>query len=100
MRHHTWRPWKPSTVGAAILVAACSVNTMTTTLPGDAPEPTTATPSAPATEAAPAAEPEPRAYPLLAEWTGPYGGVPAFDRMEIAAPFSRAYQSAPVARLG
>lgn len=22
--------------------------------------------------------------PLLAEWTGPYGGVPAFDRMELA----------------
>ena len=23
-------------------------------------------------------------YPLLAEWTGPYGGVPAFDEMDLA----------------
>ena len=23
--------------------------------------------------------------PLLGEWTGPYGGVPAFDRMDVGA---------------
>ncbi|MEZ4454602.1 MAG: M3 family metallopeptidase [Nannocystaceae bacterium] len=27
----------------------------------------------------------PQEHPLLAEWTGPYGGVPAFDRMELGA---------------
>ena len=27
---------------------------------------------------------EPVANPLLAEWTGPYGGVPAFDQMDLA----------------
>jgi peptidyl-dipeptidase Dcp len=37
---------------------------------------------APAASAA-AAEPGPD-NPLLAEWTGPYGGVPAFDRMDLA----------------
>jgi len=26
----------------------------------------------------------PETNPLLAEWTGPYGGVPAFDRMDLA----------------
>ncbi len=26
----------------------------------------------------------PATNPLLAEWTGPYGGVPAFDRMDLA----------------
>jgi peptidyl-dipeptidase Dcp len=38
------------------------------------------TPAKPATPA----EPEPDNV-LLAEWTGPYGGVPAFDRMDLAA---------------
>ena len=27
----------------------------------------------------------PAANPLLAEWTGPHGGVPAFDKMDLAA---------------
>jgi peptidyl-dipeptidase Dcp len=75
---------------AAVLVAACAGNTMTTTPPVDASEPETAAaaPAEPASgsgaaaKSAPAADPE--GNPLLAEWTGPYGGVPAFDRMEIA----------------
>ena len=25
-----------------------------------------------------------RAYPIFAKWTGPYGGVPAFDRARVA----------------
>ncbi|MCL4819260.1 MAG: M3 family metallopeptidase [Vicinamibacteria bacterium] len=29
--------------------------------------------------------PAPAANPLLAEWTGPHGGVPAFDKMDLAA---------------
>jgi Zn-dependent oligopeptidase len=33
----------------------------------------------------PAPPPRPRRpNPLLAEWAGPYGGVPAFDRMDLA----------------
>ncbi len=35
------------------------------------------------TEAAPAAAPQPSANPLTAEWTGPHGGVPAWDRMNV-----------------
>ena len=27
---------------------------------------------------------EPVTNPLLAEWVGPYGGVPAFDKMDLA----------------
>jgi peptidyl-dipeptidase Dcp len=48
---------------------------------------TPATPAAPAAPAKPAAAPaEPEDdNPLLAEWTGLYGGVPAFDAMDLAA---------------
>lgn len=46
--------------------------------------PSAATPAKPTASAATKpAEPKPRS-PLLAEWTGPYGGVPAFDRMDLA----------------
>ncbi|MCA9709754.1 MAG: M3 family metallopeptidase [Myxococcales bacterium] len=49
--------------------------------------PATAAPSSPAAAAAPAAD-EPAApaggEALLAEWEGPYGGVPAFDRMQLS----------------
>jgi peptidyl-dipeptidase Dcp len=39
----------------------------------------------PAALAAPAAAPAARvANPLLAPWTGPYGGVPAFDKVQVA----------------
>jgi len=44
---------------------------------------TTATIETPAPAAAPAT-PAAADNPLLAGWTGPYGGVPAFDRMELA----------------
>ncbi|MDZ4759511.1 MAG: M3 family metallopeptidase [Alphaproteobacteria bacterium] len=54
---------------AAALFASCS----TTQAP--------AGPEARPDQAAGAALP---ANPLLAEWTGPHGGVPAFDRMELA----------------
>ncbi|HYR07352.1 MAG TPA: M3 family metallopeptidase [Longimicrobium sp.] len=39
-----------------------------------------ATADAGATAAAPAAEPN---NPLLAEWTGPYGGIPPFDQVRV-----------------
>ena len=44
------------------------------------------TPSADVTQAPQAAPPATQALPdnpLLAEWTGPYGGVPAFDAMDL-----------------
>jgi peptidyl-dipeptidase Dcp len=73
-------------IGALTLLAACAENTMTKTPPVDTPEPEIAAAAAPAAavEAEPAAAAEPAANVLLAEWTGPHGGVPAFDRMEIA----------------
>ena len=37
----------------------------------------------PATSAAPATEPASAANPLLAPWTGPYGGVPPFDEVKV-----------------
>jgi peptidyl-dipeptidase Dcp len=43
-----------------------------------------ATPIAMATEADPASEPvAPPPNPLLAPWSGPYGGVPPFDRIRV-----------------
>ncbi|MEQ1931242.1 MAG: M3 family metallopeptidase, partial [Parvularculaceae bacterium] len=39
-------------------------------------------PAAPTAEAAPAAEPG-DGNALLAEWSGPHGGVPAFDKMDV-----------------
>lgn len=40
--------------------------------------------TAPAALAAPAASAAQAANPLLAKWAGPYGGVPAFDKVQIA----------------
>ena len=41
-------------------------------------------PATPGATPAPAAVTPAPEYILLAEWTGPYGGVPAFDRMDLA----------------
>ena len=71
MRQHSRTIVHTTGIAALILVAACSWSTMTMTSV-DTPEPGAAT------------EAEPAVNPLLAEWTGPYGGVPAFDEMEIA----------------
>jgi peptidyl-dipeptidase Dcp len=60
-------------------LAACTkTHDHGTTDPGDTK---VAEPAQPAAAAEPEAVP---LSPLLAEWTGPYGGVPAFDRMELA----------------
>ena len=62
-------------IAALVVLAACSQNAVTE-------------PSSKAREAAPAAvsesAPASEANILLAEWTGPYGGVPAFDTMDLA----------------
>jgi peptidyl-dipeptidase Dcp len=84
MRHHARKPWNGICVAALILVVACAGNTMTTTQPVDTPQPETAdAPAKPAMEAKPATESQANDNILLAEWNGPYGGVPPFDRMEI-----------------
>ncbi len=83
MCHRPWKTCNATGLAAVILVAACAGNTMTMK-PVDAPEPEpTAVPAEPAMEAEPAAPSAPDNI-LLAEWVGPHGGVPAFDRMQIA----------------
>jgi peptidyl-dipeptidase Dcp len=67
---------------AAILftVTACAPRTPHDGTPEAVDAPTTA-PAAGATATATTPAPD---NPLLAEWTGPYGGVPAFDVVEVA----------------
>ena len=74
---------KPISFAALLLVAACAGNTMTTSPPVDTSR--AVPPPAPeaAAESAAMPEPAPAGNPLLEEWTGPYGGVPPFDRMRI-----------------
>jgi peptidyl-dipeptidase Dcp len=64
---------------------ACSQHSVATVPPAE-PMDDAATPGpTPAAAAAtPAATPAAATNPLLAEWAGPYGGVPAFDRVELA----------------
>jgi peptidyl-dipeptidase Dcp len=65
-----------------LLVAACSGQSADVMTPS--PEAAVQQPAAePAPSTSMAAE-APRENLLLAEWTGPYGGVPAFDRMDLA----------------
>jgi peptidyl-dipeptidase Dcp len=64
-----YRPAYTSIAGAVALVAVAAGCATTTAVSND----TTAAP-APATAA----------NPLLAEWTGPHGGVPPFDRVAVA----------------
>ncbi|HEX6640056.1 MAG TPA: M3 family metallopeptidase, partial [Thermoanaerobaculia bacterium] len=78
--------WKRS--GSALLIAiaiaGCASNgNDVTTQTATTPEETTAT--ATVNETAPATPPiaiDPN-NPLLAEWTGPYGGVPPFDQIKV-----------------
>jgi peptidyl-dipeptidase Dcp len=49
-----------------------------------APTTDTVTPDLAATPTKPPAAAPEHDNPLLAEWAGPYGGVPAFDRMDLA----------------
>ena len=84
-----------------LLFAGASALTMTAMNPAFAQEPQAAEPAAEAevaaeTETDMAAEAEaPAADPevLLAEWTGPYGGVPPFDKVDVAM-FQPALESA------
>jgi len=64
-----------SSLAVTLAVAACS--------PAEDPAATTEPATAPAEDST-ASEPAPAANLLLAEWTGPYGGVPAFDQMNLA----------------
>jgi peptidyl-dipeptidase Dcp len=74
-------------LAALAVVTACTGNRAATTAPtSDTAEPKETTMEA--TAAMPAADdgmkPAGETNPLLAEWNGLYGGVPAFDRMEVA----------------
>ena len=72
------------TLAAAILAASCATKSDVTTT--STPEPATTEAVATASEEPPLAEPTPPAMPanpLLAEWTGPYGGVPPFDKVRV-----------------
>ena len=66
---------------AAILaaLAGCSEQSDTATTTDDQPVAATAPPAQPDS----ALEAPAESNPLLAEWTGPYGGVPAFDAMTL-----------------
>lgn len=73
-------PTKPSplhlgSLGLAALLACDGPKTAAPAAPPTSPATATPTPSA---------EPVPPDHTLLAEWTGPYGGVPAFDRMQLS----------------
>jgi peptidyl-dipeptidase Dcp len=83
-------------LAALALGTACSAQRAEPRMPADgdamtraqtstATETTDAAQAADAATATAAATSEPgRSNPLLAPWTGPYGGVPAFDAMELA----------------
>lgn len=71
---------------ALTALTSCSQNTAPSPSPATAVE--AATPAAPAVPEKPqpaAEQPAAESNVLLEEWTGPYGGVPAFDKMELAA---------------
>ena len=80
-------------VGAALLVNGCCPTPKATTTavvtPPPAPDAGEATPPAPTPHQAALAEVDrlraiADAHPLLAAWTGPYGGVPPWDRLDVA----------------
>lgn len=64
----------------ALLTSACAT-TAATPAQKEEPKVTSSASTAPAaTNASPAVE----TNPLLAKWTGPYGGVPAFDKVKVS----------------
>ena len=63
------------TIAATSAALACS--TPSTTSEGVTPAPQT-------TASQPAPAPAPNANPLLRDWTGPYGGIPPFDLIDVA----------------
>ena len=82
------RKMTPILAAAAVMAAStsCSHNTVQTAPDQQAAVP--ATPVAPPQSSPPPDAPAPAGAAgdvLLAEWSGPHGGVPAFDRMDLAA---------------
>ena len=90
------RDWKNRTgaVVIAVAIAGCATRTHDADM---TPPPVTETVTAPAIEEPPAAPPAP-VNPLLAEWTGPYGGVPPFDQVKVED-FKPALEAAMAANL-
>ena len=67
---------RPLALALLMSLPALAVAQSTGAAPGAAADPAGDGDATPAGDSA--------ANPLLQEWTGPYGGVPAFDRMELA----------------
>ena len=71
-------------LAVAMIVAGCSttsdVNTTTETTPAPAPVAEATAPAPPPTPPPVVATAD---NPLLATWTGPYGGVPPFDKVKV-----------------
>ena len=70
----TYRTFFTATV-SALALAACS--------PADTPASAPTSPEASSTEANSSPSQPAETNTLLAEWTGPYGGVPAFDKVSL-----------------
>ena len=64
-------------------LAALALTVAASTTPAAQTDPASMTPETPTATDIDVLE-RSRANPLLAEWAGPYGGVPAFDRMDLA----------------
>ena len=76
---------RAGTLAVLLLAIGCAsstndVKTDTTTTPDTATTAAVAEPAPPAEPTPPPAPPN----PLLAQWQGPYGGVPPFDQVRIA----------------
>ena len=90
-------PW---ILAAAMIFAGCSttsdVNTTTETTPAPAPVAEATAPTPPLTPPPVVAAAD---NPLLATWTGPYGGVPPFDKVKVEH-FKPALEAAMAENLG
>jgi len=75
---------KFAAIGAALLLGACAHQVAEVATPMNDEPATAARAAGMAADAEEAAGPEMNMdNPLLAEWTGPYGGVPAFDTADL-----------------
>jgi peptidyl-dipeptidase Dcp len=69
-----------ATVGTALLSGACATTSTATPEASSAPVQEASPAMQPADPTPPSAQPE---NPVLARWAGPYGGVPAFDKVQV-----------------
>jgi peptidyl-dipeptidase Dcp len=75
-----------ATVGTALMSGACATTPTAQEGSSTTAQEGSSTPAQEDTRPMPASPPAPTAQvenPLLARWTGPYGGVPAFDKVKV-----------------